>query len=76
MPKEDISKCLNDSKMGSNNRKLLEFCSVPRVASELARSGVKGDYYKHIVELMRCGAIEFKDSKYLATKDGIDSFNG
>ena len=62
--------------MGSNNRKLLEFCLIPRAAKELAKSGVKEDYYRRVVELMKCGALEFKDSKYLATKDGIDLLNG
>jgi len=64
--------CLNNSKKGENNRKLLAFCREPRTYGELAGAGVKGDSFKVLVELKTVGAIIFADGKYVATQEALD----
>ena len=73
MTKEDIIKCLNDSKSGDRNRRLLAFCSVPRTFKEMGKSSVKGGgLFKSLVELKKSGALAFADGKYFASPPALE----
>lgn len=71
MTKEKIEEFLN-SKNGENYRKLLAFCKDPRTVGELGKAGIKGDFFRVLVDLKTAGAITFADGKYVSTQLGLD----
>ncbi len=71
MTREDVVECLNHSKNGTDNRKLVEFCREPKAYSELNKAGVKRELFKVLVDLKNSGALSFADGKYFSTEQAL-----
>ena len=72
MTRDDIVNCLNHSKNGKDNRKLVAYCREPKAYGELRKAGVKRELFKVLVDLKNSGALSFADGKYFSTEQALD----